>query len=128
MVNIKNKKKRKKQVGAIYEDNFAHLLHELQRLDLLIQKRVLLWRMQNSVNMEMPAKYQPYVSHEEVDSLLQPGGDISAESADLKKVRRQIINLQNEIHDKIKASLAQGVYLSLPHLAQRFGLSPFEAQ
>ncbi len=116
--------------AAPYGDNFEHLADELKKVDLFIQRRVMTIRQRNLKMREISVNPQNYVSHEEVDYLLQEKGsnDISSDFPGLTEVGRQIEMLQQEINARVSASIQAGVLLGLPQLAQLFNLSSFEVQ
>jgi SpoVK/Ycf46/Vps4 family AAA+-type ATPase len=115
---------------APYRDNFEHLADELKKVDLFIQRRVMAFRQRNLKMREISVNRQNYVSHEEVDYLLQEkeGVGIGGDWAELARVGRQIETLQQEIDTRVSASMEAGVFLALPQLARLFNLSPFEVQ
>jgi len=116
--------------AAPYGDNFEHLSHELKKVDLLIQRRVMAFRQGNLKMREISVNSQYYVSHEEVDYLLQETDDMVSRGHGPQSARvdRQIERLQQEIDARVSASMEAGVFLVLPQLAHLFNLSPFEMQ
>lgn len=111
-----------------YKDNFAHLVDELRKLDLLIQRQVLRLRLKSSAIAEEIVSPKAYISHGEVDWLLHEDRNFKIESREIGQINNQITKLQNEINTKLKISLEQGIFLALPQLAHLFALSPFELQ
>jgi hypothetical protein len=122
-----------------YADNFEHLDDELRKVDLLIRQRVMAFRQQNLKMREISVNPTLYVSHEEIDHLLQPGVpvDVKGVPVDVKgvpadgplqpaQVRSEIEALQREINARVAAGREAGVFLALPQLTYLFGLSPFE--
>jgi ATP-dependent 26S proteasome regulatory subunit len=118
----------KKERAASYNDNYDHLEDELKRLDLLIQKRVIAVRFKYQTMQKAIGNQQRYISHEEVDWLLRNNGTFAVEPPELQNIHRQLGILQNEINTRVKKSMEERVFLSLPHLAHLFALSPFELQ
>lgn len=125
-------KKDNKKTSTPYADNFEHLDHELKKVDLMIRRRVKAFRQRNLKMREISVNPTLYVSHEEVDYLLQASvsphikGVPADEPNQPAQVRSKIEVLQQEINDRIAASREAGVFLALPQLAYLFGLSSFE--
>ncbi len=111
-----------------YEDGLAHIQEELQRLDLLIQRRVLQFRgMQKDVEQYTPAM-PTYVSDQEVDWLLSRGYDYSYEADLIEKINKTIGELENSIRHKVENTYQNEVSLPLVQLTHMFGLSWLEVQ
>ena len=55
---------------AFYQDSLAHLVDELRRLDTLIQRHIATHRPQNLATQGMAASKGVYITHDEVDALL----------------------------------------------------------
>jgi SpoVK/Ycf46/Vps4 family AAA+-type ATPase len=122
------KKEVKNTTGRIYEDNYRHLEDELQKLDLLILRRVMRMRQEISKMKEITQDPRLFVSHEEVDHLLNPTSTVRDRLPELAEVDGHIEKLQQDINKALDASMAAGVFLALPQLAILFGLSAFELQ
>jgi SpoVK/Ycf46/Vps4 family AAA+-type ATPase len=118
------------ETGKAYRDNFRHIEDELRKLDLLIRRRIKTTRQQETKMREINLNPGLYVSHDEVDYLLQPGIPVDGKALpqELVKIRSEIEKLQNEISVSVSASLQAGVFLALPQLAHLFNLSSFELQ
>lgn len=110
---------------SIYRDNFHHLEDELKRLDLLILKRILWLRHRHAAVRSVSIDPRLYISDEEVDTLLEDKRDPTVPPG-WESLCRKIESLQEEIETRVSASIEAGVYLALPQLARRFGLSVFE--
>ncbi len=113
-----------------YKENFQHLVDELKKLDLLIRQRIMTIRQQETKIREITLEPRLYVSHDEVDYLLQPGvppGQINTCKSE-KGICSEIEALQREIDARVVTSREAGVFLALPQLAHLFNLSPFELQ
>lgn len=111
-----------------YESNYDHLADELQKLDLMIQLRVLEFRCQTASTRGVAADPQVAISHAEVDRLLAPDFASTADIPELIDIRHQLVALQSDINAKVKTSIDHGVFLALPQLAHLFALSPLELQ
>lgn len=111
-----------------YDDNHAHLSDELRKLDLLIQKRVFIFR-QGLQCEQGAADYQSTcITHDQIDEVLSESGSVAMSSPELKRISIRIDGVQEEINVKLQRSLEKGVFLTLPQLAYTFGLSPLELQ
>ncbi len=126
-MTVKREKDKKKK-APFYEDNYDHLADELRKLDLLIQRRVMAFRLRIEAMQEAATPQQRYISHGEVDWLLGQDGSPEAEPAELRAIHKQLELRQSEINARVQASLEQEVFLALPQLAHLFALSPFELQ
>lgn len=111
------------EAGTFYGDNYAHLADELRKLDILIRLRVTALRQQMQARAAA-ASSNMYVSHEEVDRLLDE--EYRPTSVDQVEIRQALDHLQNEIQAGVMEGLNRGVFLGLPQLTHRFGLSSFE--
>lgn len=118
------------ETGTVYRDNFRHIEDELRKLDLLIRQRIMTTRQQETEIREITLDPGLYVSHEEVDYLLQtcllPGQTSACGSEN--GICSEIEALQGEIDARTAASKEAGVFLALHQLAHLFNLSPFELQ
>jgi hypothetical protein len=120
---MKAKQKRQPALSAFYQDSAAHLVDELRNLDVLIRRHIAALRPQRLAAQGMMASKGVYITHEEVDALLDQEG---ADDAQPRAVASD--QPETRIADKITASAKQGIFLSLPWVAQLFSLSPFEVQ
>ena len=93
------------------------------RLDMLIRRHIATLRPQRLAAQGMMASKGVYITHEEVDALLDQEGADDAQPQALASDRLDTI-----IASKITASAKRGIFLSLPWVAQLFSLSPFEVQ
>ena len=125
---IAKQKKDNEKTASFYRDNYDHIADELQKLDLLIQLRVMAFRLMARKMQESAASQQRYISHEEVDWLLSQNGLPETEHPELSGTRKRLDILQTKINAMVTQSLERGVFLALPQLAHIFGLSPFEVQ
>ena len=108
--------------SAFYQDSLTHLVDELRRLDRLIRRHIAAVRPQRLAAQGMMASKGVYITHEEVDALLDQ------ESADDAQPRALASDhLETTIADKITASAKRGIFLSLPWVAQLFSLSPLRS-
>lgn len=118
---------RKKEALA-YESNFAHLSDELRKLDLIIKRRVIVLRLDLQAMQEACGDRQMYISHQEVDWMLNQSDTFEACHGELQNIDRQIELLQCEINERVAKSMEKGIFPMLPQLAHLFALSPFEVQ
>jgi ATP-dependent 26S proteasome regulatory subunit len=117
--------KRKEQLAqhAFYQDSLAHFVDELRQLDTLIQRHIATLRPRRLAAQGMAASKGVYITHDEVDALL------NQEDADDAQPRVLASDhLETTIAANVIASAQQGIFLSLPYVAQLFSLSPFEVQ
>jgi AAA+ superfamily predicted ATPase len=108
---------------AFYQDSLAHLADELRRLDRLIQQHIATHRPQRLAVQGIAATKGVYITHDEVDALLDQEDAAGAPPRALATT-----DLETTIVANITASAQQGIFLSLPYVAQLFALSPFEVQ
>src|SRR5262249_41965296 len=120
---MKAKQKRQPVQSAYYQDSFTHLADELRRLDMLLRQRVVALRPQRRAVQGMMASKGVYITHEEVDALLDQEGTNDAQPDTLVSDR-----LDTTIANKTAASAERGIFLSLPWVAQLFSLSQLEVQ
>ncbi|MBV7328179.1 ATP-binding protein [Chloroflexi bacterium TSY] len=111
-----------------YQDNFEHIADELQMLDLLIRRRVMVLRRQLQEQRGTSADPTLYISHEEVDRLLDKGEAFDVALPEFMATRDQLAQQRYKIDARIAISRAAGIFLTLPQLTQIFALSPFERQ
>ena len=109
-----------------YADGLEHLQDELRHLDLLLRRRVDLFRAGNPPGQAAAGGMAPggWISDSEVDGLLSP----RAEAGDESGPRREQEAWMERMHARIEASLEAGIVLPLMALIQVFRLSAFEAQ
>jgi AAA+ superfamily predicted ATPase len=112
-----------------YADPLVYLSDELELLDLKLLKS--LYKKKTFCPVDNDNGGSPfYISDEEVCFLLKPpeGHDISG-PRDLKveKIEKKILNLQNEIRDKMANTDESIVHFPLKQLVETFRLDTFEA-
>jgi hypothetical protein len=106
-----------------YQDSLAHLVDELRRLDILIRRHIARLRPQRLSASGMMASKGVYVTHEEVDALLnQDGSDDAGPDATASTLQ------DTTIADRVTASAQRGIFLSLPWIGRLFSLSRLEVQ
>jgi AAA+ superfamily predicted ATPase len=115
-----------------FADSVAHLLRELKRVDLMLKRMVI--RTRRFRSEEVPEEFRGIVvpdSH--VEDWLNGGGFISdAWKTDdetrksLDPIDRELERHRSEIDESLAATEKSGRRLTLPHLAQAFGLSQAE--
>src|SRR5262249_44152390 len=117
-----------RESALFYEDSAAHLADELRQLDLLSQQYVLALRPQRQALQGLAAAKGVYISHEEVDALLDQDAAPEPELPVVTELHHQWEMLQGAIDARIRGSAERGIFLALPALAHLFALSPFELQ
>lgn len=116
------------KTAPFYGENYDHLADELRKLDLLIQRRVVVFRLKTQMMPEAAISQPLYISHEQVDWLLSQNGSPEADPPEVIDINKRLKTLQKEIDTKLTNSMERGVYLALPQLARLFSLSPYELQ
>ena len=116
------------QSAQFYADNAAYLADELRRVDLLIARRMTTLRRQQQETQGLAANKGVYITHEEVEALLNRDETSVVDHDTSASLDHQLHELEHEINNKIAGSCEQETFLSLPNLAYHFGLSPFEVQ
>src|SRR5215510_721864 len=120
---MKAKQKRQPVQSAYYQDSLTHLLDELRNLDNLIRRHIETLRPERLAVQGMMASKGVYITHEEVDALLNQEATNDAQADALVSDR-----LDTTIANKTAASGERGIFLSLPWIAQLFSLSHLEVQ
>ena len=115
-----------------YDDSLEHLADEMARLDLIIRSRLL-----KQKNSRPPGPLDQFkglvISEDEVSGLLEDMAVRPFEQSDAGSTNPEELALAtalgqstSQIVKRRAASLSEGVYLSLPHLSELFGLTAFE--
>jgi len=112
--------------APLYLDNYDHIRHVLRNLDLLIERRVLLFRLHLKTMQKAAASHPMYISHDEVDWLLSRSEPPAVHSAELERIDRELELIRERSNARAAESAGRGIFLALPQLAYLFGLSPFE--
>src|SRR5262245_49656316 len=120
---MKAKQKGQPAESAFYQDSLTHLLDELRNLDALIRRHIKTLRPERLAVQGMMASKGVYITHEEVDALLNQEATNDAQADALVSDR-----LDTTIANKTAASAERGIFLSLPWIAQLFSLSQLEVQ
>lgn len=110
-----------------YENSLAHLLDELQRIELLLQREVL--RMRRRAPEEMNATARMYISDEEVDALLAARDGATpptAMSTEEGAVEDHLTSLDAHLAERKSASFNAGLDLRLERLRAEFQLTAFD--
>jgi SpoVK/Ycf46/Vps4 family AAA+-type ATPase len=110
-----------------YENDWEYLTAELAHLHLLIRREITRWR-QHARSGQPDIFKGVFISEGEVDQLI---GEQSNEVENLDGVedlQNQAADMREEIRQRRRVTMERGTYLSLPHLAHIFGLTPFEEQ
>lgn len=116
-----------KRHSACYQDSHEHINAELNKLDLLIQRRVIELQLKLQAWPKSPTGFPLFISHEEVDWLLGER-KISHDGHELTNLDAKLRHLMSEIKERATETLASGKQLSLARLAMFFQLSDFEIQ
>jgi hypothetical protein len=103
------KQKEQRAQRTFYQDSLAHLVDELRQLDTLIQRHIATLRPQRLATQGMAASKGVYITHEEVDALLNQEDAVDAQPRTLASA-----HLETAIAANIAASAQQGPFLSLP--------------
>lgn len=119
---------KKRNEALYYKDNYAHIADELRKLDLLIKRRVAVFRLKLAGMAETAASHTMYISHDEIDYLLDRGNTSSAGNLEIDSIDKELGLLQENINIRTVESRNRGIFLALPGLAHLFGLSGFELQ
>jgi ATP-dependent 26S proteasome regulatory subunit len=110
-----------------YENSLEHLLEELWRIDLLIRRQVLRFRMRGQEALDEFRGL--YLQEEEIDAILAEENIFGAQpeyaSSQLKPLLDHLAALEERISEK-KAANLHGVMLRLERLQTLFQLSPFD--
>jgi hypothetical protein len=112
-----------------FENGTAHLLAELRRIDLLLQRQVLRLRAANLLTEDQFRGL--YIPDAQVDALLRharkgvPEDSSVAGAAQTTDLIRQ---LEKETEGRLRATAAAGIELPLPRLAAAFGLTRFDVE
>jgi len=106
-----------------YADSWEHLLDEVSGLEMLLRREVR--RFKKSLT-EPPEIFRGmFISESEVERMLGEAPE-AAGDGDEAAWQREISSRRERIAARRQASLEEGVNLSLPRLAQIFGLNAFE--
>jgi AAA+ superfamily predicted ATPase len=116
------KQRRQPPQSAFYQDSVAHLVDELQNLDVLIRRHIAALRPKRLAAPGIMASKGVFITHEEADALLNQEGTDDTQPHEL------VSDLRKTITDKISGTARQGIFLSLPWVAQLFLLSELEVQ
>lgn len=119
---------------AAFATSWDHLAAELRCVDLRLHRLVLKQPRQSAADA-LSSFRGLVITEAEVTELLihspdrESGRALDTDTADVsedQRLARSLSELQNEIHGRRSASVEAGVHLSLPRLAELFGLSRFE--
>ncbi|MGD0989278.1 MAG: AAA family ATPase [Candidatus Sulfotelmatobacter sp.] len=110
-----------------YASSIAHVLAELERIDLLIQIQI-----GRARQLQQQDEFQGlYISEQEVDSLLarpmgMPHWALAPSVATDENIHASLMELEAQIEGRTNSSIEQNIPLRLVALAKRFHLSPFD--
>ncbi len=118
----------KKENYDVYSDGLQHIADELNKLDLIIKRHIIEFRTHLEESHLHSGNQHMFISHEEVDWLLQDEGinDYSQSQTDM--LDNKITEVEILIAEKLANSEAQGIVLPLLHLIRLYNLSEFEVQ
>ncbi len=122
---------RQKAEFPAYSGSSQHLSDELQRLDLRLRLQVAKQPLAQASDPLSPFKGLVVTDAEIAELLPFPHGlskGPAAGTAEQEKLEQALANLENEIEARRAASVRAGADLSLPRLAELFGLTRFEEQ
>jgi hypothetical protein len=113
-----------------YHDSIEHLTDELKRVDLLIQRAMTIAR-------DQPQGGQEYrgllISEAEIEELLKAGEFLlqhwhkqEKNQSKLDALDQKLVEMRKAIDERRQLTAKTGRRLTLPHLAERFGLSSAE--
>lgn len=116
---------------AAYADSWEYLSDELRRLDLRLRRQIL--KQPHAGDSDPLSPFKGLVITEaEISDLLAPSPSASGEPtvglAEQQTLEHALRDLEDEIHARRSATRQAGVHLSLPRLAELFGLTQFEQQ
>lgn len=109
---------------TIYENNLAHLLDELHRIDLIVGLHIEKWRAERKQGANEFGLQGLYISEDEVSTILQNPPYVL--EADVSPGLKRIETITSEINRNKLESIKQGKELRLPMLTELFNLQPFE--
>nr|QNO51022.1 ATP-dependent zinc metalloprotease FtsH [Methanosarcinales archaeon ANME-1 ERB6] len=108
---------------SYYDTNLQHISEELKRVDLLIRLQVLKIRQKKEV---VDGFQGLYVSEDEINTILDDTYTANDDDQHIQTLIERIAELEQEIEEKKVESLRRGITLTLPLLANIFGLTPLE--
>ncbi len=119
----------------IYGDSREHLYEELRRLDLLLNAQIIRHR-SNPARAPFDEFRGLFISEEEIDLILERERKEKGEGRgappearrEVGKLVSAIERLEDRIDKRAGETLKRGTYLSLPHLAWMFQLTPFDVE
>lgn len=115
-----------------YANSIEHLRDELARLDLLLQRALLVARRSDPAHAAEEFRGL-VISEPEIDALVQVKDFFGerwrrqdAMRGELNVIDQQLEKMRQDIDERRRLTQEEGTYLSLPALAYRFNLSPAE--
>jgi len=118
----------KKDTVKGYSDGFQHLEDELGKLDLILRRNIIEFRARFEVANHNTANKHLFISHEEVDLLLQAGTSAELPQQQINDLDMEISRRDHEISEALSQGDAQGIIFPLLRLSRLFNLSQFEVQ
>src|SRR5262245_48451729 len=106
-----------------YADSWEHLLDEVSGLEMLLRREARRFKKSSTEPQEIFRGM--FISESEVERMLCEAPE-AAGDVDEATWRREITSRRERIAARRRASLEEGIHLSLPRLAQIFGLNTFE--
>ena len=113
-----------------YRNSREHLFEELYRLDLLLNVQIAR-RRRDPANAGFDEFRGLFISEQEIDQLVDgvrqsTPGPVTDDAAEIRSLQSAIQQREQQMAEKTKTALTEGVHLSLPRLAQLFNLAPFD--
>lgn len=112
----------------VYIDETQHIVEELNKLDLILLRRVHEFRLQLKASQYTPANQHVLISNEEIDWLLSDPVLEEGEQLKLAQLDEEILAFSESIAKTLENSDRDSLCLPLLQLARLFNLSPFEVQ
>ncbi len=114
--------------GDVYTGDTQNIADELDKLDLILVRRIHEFRLQLEAASYTPGNQHLYISSEEVDWLLQDAVLEEDAKQNLFQIDEEIMRLGDRIVTTIENSDLENLNVPLIRLARTFNLSPFEVQ
>src|SRR6266513_914350 len=115
-----------------YDNSIEHLRHELARLDVLLQRALLVARRSDAAHAADEFRGL-VISEPEIDALVQAKDFFGerwrrqeAMHQELNVIDQQLEKLRQDIDERRRLTEEARTWLALPAIAQRFNLSPAE--
>lgn len=117
-----------KEKYHVYSDGLQHIADELNKLDLIIKRHIAGFRVHLEESHSHSGNQHMFISHEEIDWLLQDEDLNDNSQSQMDTLDNEIIEIDSLIAEKLENSEVQGIVLPLLHLTRLYNLSEFEVQ